>query len=216
MAGNKKTYQPHVKASKAKSSGTTAEFNDYKTGEPVTCLSQGEKRFWYTLRWNDNVLDIRTQYALDGEILDRIYADRFGQSSILPDYVESSKATLSTDFLVTMKDGTQRAFQIKPNIASFSKEREVQRIIVEKLYFQRLRINWYLVLTDDIDIAYADNIADAVRYYDYANVHDNVSLFQHLVATKRVKIDLHNHRLNWKTEADRYFAESNNAEEALK
>lgn len=215
MTENRKTYQPHVKASKAKSSGTTAEFNDYKTGESVTCLSQGEKRFWYILRWNDNVADIKTQYPLDGKLLDRIYIDRFGENSVLPDYVKSSESTLSTDMFVTMKDGSHRAFQVKPNTDAFSKERDCHRIIIEKLYFQALKIDWYLVLTDDLDIAYADNIADAVRYYDKADVHDNVSLFQHLVATKQVKINLHNHRLSWKKEANLYFEDHKCDLEAL-
>ena len=207
MVDRQKVNAPHIKASRAKSAGTTAEFPDYKTGELVTCLSQGEKRFWHVLRWNDNVADIRSQYPLDGDLLDMIYRDRFGEDSVLPEYINSSNATLSTDFFVTMKDGTNCAYQVKPNAQVLSSQRDKLRIIIEKLYFDVQRIPWKIVFTDELDKDYADNIIDAVRYYEENSFHDKISEFQHLVATKKVEIDLQHGRVDWRQEAEKYFGE---------
>lgn len=209
MTSNKKEteYSSSIKASRAKSIGTTSEFVDYKTGRMVTCLSQGEKKFWYILRWNDDVLDIKEQYPLDDELVDKIYIQLFGENSINTE-IESNKH-LTTDFFVTLRNGEHRAFQIKPNENSISNPHDLKRLQVEQLYFKSLGIQWNLIYSDDINQAYFDNIQRAVRYYDVSKAHDKVSKFQHLVATKQINdIDLQAGPIDWKKSADEYFVRS--------
>lgn len=203
MTSNKE-YRSSIKASRAKSVGTTSEFVDYKTGRMVTCLSQGEMKFWHILRWNDDVLDIKEQYPLDDNLVDKIYIQLFGENSINPE-VESDKH-LTTDFFVTLRNGEKRAYQIKPNENSIKNPHDMKRLQVEKLYFKSLNIPWKLIFTDDINLVYFDNIKRAVAYYDALKVHDETSKFQHLVATKEiVDIDMQSKPLNWKKLAEEYF-----------
>lgn len=197
-------YKSSIKASRAKSVGTTSEFCDYKTGRMVTCLSQGEMRFWHILRWNDDVLDIKEQYPLDDNLVDKIYITLFGENSVNPE-IEATKQ-LTTDFFVTLRNGEKRAFQIKPNLNSINNPHDLKRLQVEKLYFKALGIPWKLIFTDDINLVYFDNIKRAVTYYDASKVHDQTSMYQHLVATKKIRdIDMQSKPLDWKKLAEEYF-----------
>ena len=170
----------------------------------VTCLSQGEMRFWHILRWNDDVLDIKEQYPLDDNLVDKIYITLFGENSVNPE-IEATKQ-LTTDFFVTLRNGEKRAFQIKPNLNSINNPHDLKRLHVEKMYFKALGIPWKLIFTDDINLVYFDNIKRAVTYYDASKVHDQTSMYQHLVATKKIRdIDMQSKPLDWKKLAEDYF-----------
>ncbi len=196
-------YKSSIKASRAKSVGTTSEFVDYKTGRMITCLSQGEMKFWHILRWNDDVIDIKEQYRLDDDLVDKIYIRLFGSKSV--DIENNNINFLSTDFFVTLKNGENRAFQIKPNENSIMNNHDLKRLEVERLYFQSIGIPWKLIYSDDINQIYFDNIKRAVTYYDESKVHDLISSYQHLVATKKIIIDMKSSSINWKKQAEEYF-----------
>ena len=100
--GSGKNYKPYITTSELNSKGTTVVIKDWKSGRGVHCLSQGEALWYYVLRWNDDVIDIREQFPLEMQAFNEI-ADDFGVSRVkIPDFIAT------TDFLVTMKDDSDR------------------------------------------------------------------------------------------------------------
>ena len=204
--GTGATYQAFISASESHSEGTTAEFRDWKTGRIVTCLSQGEKMFYHILRWNDEVVDIQEQYPLDNKLVDAVVAKLSKEDAILlPDELQDNREPYTADFLVTMANGDKRAYQVKRNRMQINTLHDKRRIAIEGTYWNCLHIPFKLIYAEDIDEAYYNNIARAVRYYDESNVFDNVSQFQHLVATKQVQIDMKSGLVDWKKAATEYF-----------
>ena len=72
-------YIPWIRAREFNSKGTASTFADYKHGREIQVLSQGELYYYYLLRWQDDVVDIREQYPLDFEETIKI-ADEMGWS----------------------------------------------------------------------------------------------------------------------------------------
>lgn len=195
-----------VKAANTKSVGTTSEFIDYKTGKMITCLSQNEERFFYLLRWNDNVIDIQSQYELDNRLVDKVIAELTGYDpNYKPDPLPDNRKKLSSDFLITLRNGKNVAYQVKNSPNDISKPIEERRLKIESLYWKALGVEWQLVFGNRINRDYVTNIKHATKYYDKSKVHDKTSLFQHLVANKKVEIDMENGLVEWKQLATEYF-----------
>ena len=194
-----------LKASTAKVHSTTSEFADWKTGKIITAMSQDEKRFYHILRWQDEIQDIQAQYPLRNDLVDEIIKDLEESEYFKPDPFDDNREPLTTDFFCTMRDGTYRAYQVKDNPEDVSSLSDERRVYIEKLYFKSLGIPWRLIFAEDIDIAYADNIKSAVRYYDEKNAHDYISKYKHLVATKQIDIDLRHGLVDWTANAKAFF-----------
>ena len=77
--------------------------------------------------------------------------------------------------------------------------------MIEGLYWESQHIPFKLIFADKIDKDYHNNIKRAVLYYNKDDVFDDISRFQHLVATKQVKIDMRNGLVDWKKAATEYF-----------
>lgn len=63
------SYKSWIKANEFSSLGATCTLFDYKTGRHVELLSQGEKYYWYLLRWDDTVETICEQYLISLQII---------------------------------------------------------------------------------------------------------------------------------------------------
>lgn len=194
---------PAVKATKKGLISTTSEFADYKTGAPVTCLSQGETMLWFMLRWEDDVDYIETQFPLNNADVDDIIAELDGSRAYIPDPVfEDKREPLSTDLLAHLTNGELRAFQVKASPADVESPHEARRLYIEDLYWRSKQVPWKLMFKSDINQIYYQNIRRAVRYYDGSLVHDSESLLQHLIATKELKTDMEKEVIDWKQLAE--------------
>ena len=111
--GHGADYKPYIRTAEFNSSGTCANPVDWKTGRTVQLLSQGEKYFWYLMRWNDHVTDIREQFPLPVEDTMQI-AEQYG---IQHPRKGSELAIMTSDFLVDFDDNTQGVFSIKASKA---------------------------------------------------------------------------------------------------
>lgn len=186
---------------------TTSEFSDYKTGELITCLSQGEMMLYYILRWNDDVERVETQVPLDNKIVDQILTEALGFES--PELFDDDNRTpLTTDLVAHLKNGTKRAFQVKASHDQVKGDRISRRLYIEDLYWRSLNVPWKLMLTENINRTYVDNIKNVVRYYNEDSVHDKTSRFMHLVATKQIDLDLTQRIKNWNLLSEQYFSNS--------
>jgi len=190
--GEGANYRPWILARELNSTGTTANIIDWKHGRPIQLLSAGEEMYYYLLRWDDAVTDIREQYPLDTDATKRI-ARMVG--------IRHPSKTMTTDLLVT-KGKTNVAYSVKSSrkdvdytLSVTAEEgklarRAAEKLAIEKIYWQERGIEWKLVFKEDLNADYINNIRRAVVYYDEASVHDDVSRIKHLIATKVITVDM--------------------------
>ncbi len=195
--GHGANYKPWIKIREFNSAGTTANVVDWKHGRTTQLLSQGEEWYYYVLRWDDNVTDIREQFPLfEPEDTVRI-ADAFGFR-----HPKDRNTTMTTDMLVDYADGHQEAVSIKDSrkdvdykLAKTEFEmnramRTAEKLLIEKKYWAEKGIIWKLLYKEDLDPQYVNNIRRIVVYYDENKVHDDISRVKHLIATKQITVDL--------------------------
>lgn len=194
--GSGASYKPYVQVAEFGSSGTAGRVVDWKNGRVVHLLSQVEIYFWYMIRWNDEVLDIREQFPLDLKETEKI-ADEFG---INHPSNKGEHTVMTTDLFVTTTKGDV-AFSIKRN-KKFS-ERTLEKLFLEKQYWERRSIPWKLITVEDFNMTTARNIRDVVAFYNESFFPDKISFLKFLVARKFITIDL-SKDLNWKEQINEH------------
>lgn len=182
-------YKPWIQVGEFGSVGTAGRVVDWKTGRVVHLMSQVEIYFWYILRWNDNILDIREQVPLDLETTERI-AEEYG---ICHPSKNGKPVVMTTDFLVDVAEGSM-AFSIK-RTANLS-ERALEKLYLEQHYWMHQDVPWKLVTADDFDMLTARNIRDIVAFYNVTDFNDRISFLKFLVARKYIQIDI-SKELDW-------------------
>ncbi len=177
-------YIPYITTSEFNSLGTTSVIRDWKTGRGVHCLSQGEALWYYILRWDDDNVDIREQYPLENKITVQI-AQELGVK-----HPRNDDHIMTTDFLVTKSDGSLMAYSIKST--KDMDERTLQILCIEKLYWDKRHVPFQLLFADKVNKISASNIRLVTECYNIESVFDNISYFKHLIATKKILVDLDN------------------------
>lgn len=180
--GTEKDYKPYIQAREVNSIGTCSNQIDWKTGRTVQLLSQGEDALWHILRWNDDIIDIREQYPLDLKRTFKI-AGEFGIQ-------HPGKNPMTTDFLVTMRNGQMIAYSLKPSTDVLEDQRTVEKLFMEKTYWVTQGVEFKLIFKTDINTILCNNIRLVVPYYKAEKVHDDASVIKHLIAAKRIPIDM--------------------------
>lgn len=183
--GTGAAYKPWIKIRELNSSGTATSFPDWKHGRMVELLSQAELWWYVTLRWRDDVEDIREQFPLDIESTTRI-ARTYGFRP-----VQKGRKCMTTDFLVTWKDGTFSAFSVKTDRQSIlSNRRTLELQAIEYEYWKERGIKWAILYKEDLNPVEIFNILDVVHMYKAENVHDEFSFVRHLIARKLIQVDM--------------------------
>ena len=181
--GTGENYIPYTHTRDFGSLGTCSNPIDWKTGRTVELLSQGEAMLWHMLRWDDNVTDIQEQFKLSLEDTVTI-AERLSIR-----HPRNKKTPMTSDFFVTYKDGSQKAFSLKVSEKSLS-DRDIQKLCIEKLYWASIGIPYELVFKEDLNSVFFNNIRLVVEYYDASRIHDRISVIKHLIARKRIIVDM--------------------------
>lgn len=184
-SGIGKDYKSYMTTSEFNSSGTTSVIKDWKTGRGVQCLSQGEAYWYYILRWDDENVDIREQYPLDSDDIEHV-----ANSFCFKSPIRNRDIVLTTDFLVTKKDGSFIAYSIKPN-RNLS-ERTLQRLCIEKQYWLNKGADFKILFKEDANEILVNNIREVMAYYDKSFVFDDFSYIKHKIAHKEIYWDMEN------------------------
>lgn len=182
-------YKPWIQVGEFGSTGTAGRVIDWKTGRSVHLMSQAEIYFWYIIRWNDEILDIREQYPLALDETEKL-ADEFG---IKHPSQNGYPVVMTTDLLATTKKG-YAAFSVKKS--EHLSERTVEKLFLEKQYWSRKNVYWKLVTATDYNMTLAQNIRDVTAFYNIDFFQDTISFLKFLIARKYIEIDL-SHELNW-------------------
>ena len=184
-------YRPYEKASEFNSIGTCSNIVDWKTGRCMELLSQGELAVFSILRWDDNVLDIREQFPLNMYKVWQI-ADREGIR-----VSKNLENTMTTDFLVTLRDGTEKAYSVKDSRKVLENMRTVEKLYLEKKYWEQEGVAYESIFKEEINMVLVNNIRLVMEYYDERKVYDVVSLIKHKIATKQLLVNIETEILNF-------------------
>lgn len=173
-------YEPFIKPKEARSAGVASNIPDAETNKMKSTLSQGEAAWYFRLWFQDDVVEIQEQKLLDQDLLDKI-CDKYGKKHI---------HYASTDLYVIRADGTKEAYSIKVSEDKVQKPRVKERIAIEKLYWDELGVKFFLKFKTDIPKQEMKNYIDIYPYQDEKKVHDIYSRIRHLIATKKIRIDM--------------------------
>ena len=178
-------YKPWIQTREFNSLGTCSTPIDWKTGRTMQFLSQGEAMLWHILRWNDDVVDIREQYPLDLETTLKI-ADTHNIK-----HPNNRTSPMTTDLLVTYKDGSEKAYSVKTNRRAVERQRTKEKLFIEKYYWDTYCHSEYqIVFKDEINVVLAENIRSVMVFYDPSTVFDDMSLMKHMIAHKIIIVDM--------------------------
>lgn len=188
--GQGASYVGFKKVNESHSTGTATQIYDPIANRIVDTLSVGETTFFWLMRFDDNVEEIREQIYLVPDIIAKV-AIQLG--------IRVPQHVLTTDFLVKFRNGSLKAFSIKPTREIFDKkhyhnisswERLVRRQILEKRYWEMLGVQWELVFSDELNVKKANNISSIMKCYNSKNVTSPDHMYRYLLAHKYVVTEM--------------------------
>ncbi|QGH61338.1 TnsA endonuclease N-terminal domain-containing protein [Serratia proteamaculans] len=153
--GEGKFYQPWIKVHEVPSSGRSHRIWSQKTGRVHHLLSDLELAVFMMLEWLPDTTDIREQYPLRREDTRAIAADL----GIKHPGVRGVDQVMSSDFLIDSANEQHRQFaiQVKP-LDAFEDVRTIEKLELERRYWQLKLIPWYLVTNNEIDPVVRQNM----------------------------------------------------------
>ena len=188
--GSGLTYKPYIQGREFNSQGTCSTPVDWKTGRTVELLSQGEKAVWHILRWDDNVIDIREQFPLDLSKTTAL-AEDLGIR-----HPKDTKTRMTTDFLVTMKNGTLLAVSVKNDERDLQNKRTTEKLYLEMKYWKNKGVSFAVVLKSKVNMTAVNNIRIVTEFYDANRVFDASSALKHLISQRIIPVDLESEPLD--------------------
>ena len=157
--GSGKNYKPWITIQDFPSKGRVSRALGWKSERLHHFMSDLELRLFYLFEWSDEVRDIREQYPLSDLDLAICIADEMGIE--YPKNRESGTPyVLTTDFMLTVRQkgkSVQIARTVKP-AKNLEKKRVLEKLELEKRYWNKLNIDWAIVTEQEISRVFADNV----------------------------------------------------------
>ena len=153
--GEGPAYLPWISVHDFSSQGIASRIFSYKTNRIHHFLSRNELSFFYLLEWSEQVLDIREQFPL----LDLELVTDIAQNAGIRyprDHISGFPYILTCDFMITTECGI-RARTIK-NASYLKNKRTLEKLEIERRYWDALDIDWRIVTEHGIDFQKAKRI----------------------------------------------------------
>ena len=148
-------YLPWLYIQDVPSEGRATRMKGWTTGRMHHFMSDLERDFFYLLDFADHVADIREQYPLLPLEETLAIADKMGVKHPTDPYT-GEPVVMTTDFLVTYKNKSM-ACSVKP-ADHLGSTRTIDKLEIEKRYWQERYIEWKIVTDRDIPKIVARNI----------------------------------------------------------
>lgn len=158
--GQGKEYKPWLTIQDFPSQGRVSRIFGLKTKRIHHFFSDNETRYFYLLEWNDRVIDIREHFPL----LDIEESTEDKENLNLDKYVDKKNGTqyvFTTTFLITLQDINGEYSYVARSIkasAELEKKQVIERLEIERRYWESKNIDWGLVTQKDIPVIRAKNI----------------------------------------------------------
>lgn len=179
-------YVGFKKANESHSRGASAELHDPIAGRTVDVLSNGERFLFWTLRFDEHVVEIREQHLLHPQIVARAATEL---------RLSIPKEILTADLLVLYDDGKIVAYSVKANrreidLDTAKGRKNIRRQALEMRHWQMLGVEFRIVFTEEMDRRRAENIESVMSYYDRKWVETPDQMYKYLIAHHVVEVDL--------------------------
>lgn len=148
-------YTPWIRIQDFASKGVVSRVKGRTTGRVHHLMSNNELAYFYLLDWSDNVLDIREQYPLL-DLNCAINAAAQAGINYPTDRVSGYPYVMTCDFLITTTQGF-KARTVKLS-SELTNPRTIEKLEVERRYWNCQGIEWKLVTENEIDYRKAKNI----------------------------------------------------------
>jgi hypothetical protein len=148
--GHGADYRPWLSVQDVSSLGRSTRIASSKTGRQHHFLSDLETGLFLLLEWDDEVTDIREQFPLDRDAT-RMLAAKMGIVHPRDTHTQTD-IVMTTDVLVDVRHGDeprQIALSVKPS-SQLEKPRTLEKQELERRYWQRAGIAWYLVTEHEL------------------------------------------------------------------
>lgn len=156
-------YSPHLTVrSVSRPNARSNRALCWKTGRVHHFLSDNEYRYYLYLVWANDVVDIREQFPLklaQTEEIARSFGVRYPRH-------KNGNTIMTTDFVITTIDGRVLARTFK-DTKSLSKKRNLEKLSIEKEYWESKGVSWGIVHEKMIDRIFADNISTFLECRDF-------------------------------------------------
>ena len=157
--GRGKDYKPWITIQDFPSMGRASRSPGWKSDRIHHLMSDWESRLFYIFEWCKEVQDIREQYPL----LDLDLAMEIAKEMGIEYPVNRKSNTpyvLTTDFMLTLKQDKKpvqiaRTFKTTKDLG---KKRTIEKLELERRYWQRQNIDWAIVTEQEICKIFASNI----------------------------------------------------------
>lgn len=161
--GEGKKYLPWITTRDFPSQGRCSDIRGWKTNRVHNMFSDLETRYFYTLEYASNVIDIREQFPLFDDNISinetMEIAEALGINyPIVPN--TNTPNVQTTDFLLSVNDNGKSV--IKARTVKYSdeltKERSIEKLEIERIFWERRGVDWKIVTERDIDLVYSFNV----------------------------------------------------------
>ena len=152
-------YKPWIKVHEFSNLGCSSRLKGIKVERGYQLMSKGELEYFVLLEWSDKVLDIREQYPLLPVEQTNLIAKKLGIRHP-KNNVTGEEYVMSTDFVITIKDGNMVkdiARTYKPS-EFLKSERVIEKFMIEEEYWRIKGIDWGIVTEEQIPKTLAKNL----------------------------------------------------------
>ncbi len=161
--GEGSSYLPWITIRDVPSQGRCSEIRGWKANRVHQLLSDLETRYFYTLEFSTDIIDIREQYPLldlNKSIDETVkIAESIGvKYPIVPKTGALNVQT--TDFLITIISNgrTEQIARTVKYAKDLSDERTIEKFEIERLYWVNRGVDWKIVTEHDINKDYSFNV----------------------------------------------------------
>ena len=85
-----------------------------------------------------------------------------------------------------------------PEINLLKKRRTKEKLDIERCYWEKFRhVPYEIVFKEDMNVVFAENIRIVSKFYNASSVFDEMSMLKHMIATKRIQVDMESEPLDF-------------------
>lgn len=193
-----KEYIPWIKIQDVPSKGRVSRVKSWKTGRVHHFLSDLETKYFYYLEWQEDVIDIREQFPL----IDRSLGMKIAEHNNIKypkDPKSKTPIIMTTDFMITKIHQDKREEHIARTIKyakDLEEERTLQKLFIEKEYYNIKNIDWGIVTEKEIPMVLVDNIRVVHKAFNLEEIVSNDISRERLLFFRKEFINLLNKEEN--------------------
>ncbi|MBY8031502.1 TnsA endonuclease N-terminal domain-containing protein [Vibrio fluvialis] len=148
-------YKPWLTVRDLPSLGRVHRVFGHKSKRTHHLLSDLELSVFLMLEWHSEVTQIREQFPLERDVTLRLALD----AGIKHPAIAGVDQYMSSDFLVDSNNGEQPRFVLQAKYRdALEDNRTVEKLEIERRYWQEKAVPWYLITEVDIPAVVAENI----------------------------------------------------------